>query len=433
MQHGSVFVGAGGDLDVQLRRSIDESRARSRRYGIDPRRVRKQSAARTSLPGVQERARDLLDAADPTVALAHAVLGDEPHMIAVSDADGVLVRFIASGVDETASNLFEGASWNEHDMGTNGIGTALAARSPVLIAGPQHLVHEYYGWTCIGVPLRGPEGQVLGALDLSVSNGHVSAHTWGWTLALVRSIEAELGRRRLEAWDRRKDSAFATLSHELNNPLQAMALSLELLDRTLREPSNDVRADRVERLRRQVKRLERVVGDIGDVARVKHGGLTVDKQIVDVNAIVNRAADAVQAQVASHGQTLARRPAPRPLLVNGDADRLEQVFTNILCNAVKYTPVGGHIAVSAQAVGGDAHVVIRDDGYGIAREDLQVIFGEFNRAVRDHNDPGGMGIGLSLVMTLVQLHGGAVIARSDGPGKGSEFEVTLPLAHDGGG
>ena len=379
---------------------------------------------------MQERSRDLLDAANPTVALAHAVLRDEAHMIAVSDADGVLVRFIASGVEQAASNLFEGASWNEQDMGTNGIGTALAARAPVLVAGPQHLVHEYYAWACIGIPLRGPDGQVVGALDLSVSNERMSAHTWGWTLALVCSIEAELGRRRLEAWDRRKDSAFATLSHELNNPLQAMALSLELLDRTPREPRGDVRADRVDRLRHQVKRLERVVGDIGDVARVKRGELTVDKQIVDVNAILKRVADALEPQMASFGHTLVRRPARRALLVNGDADRLEQVFANILSNAAKYTPFGGHIAVSAQAVGGEARVSVRDDGYGIAPEDLHAIFGEFSRAVRAHNDPGGMGIGLALVKSLVQLHGGSVIARSDGPGKGSEFEVTLPLAHE---
>src|SRR5688572_5840415 len=210
MEHGVDFASAGGDLDVQLRRSVEESWARSRAYGIDPRRIRTQMPDRGRLAPVQERARALLDAADPTVALAHAVLRDEAHMLAVADADGVVVRFIGAGFEPAGTNLFEGASWREHDIGTNGIGTALAARAPVLVAGAQHFARDYHAWTCVGIPLRTPEGQLLGALDLSVANERMSAHTWGWTLALVRSIEAELGRRRLEDWDRRKDSAFAT-------------------------------------------------------------------------------------------------------------------------------------------------------------------------------------------------------------------------------
>jgi signal transduction histidine kinase len=121
------------------------------------------------------------------------------------------------------------------------------------------------------------------------------------------------------------------------------------------------------------------------------------------------------------------RLASHPLLVDGDPDRLEQVFTNILGNAAKYTPPGGNIVVDSRAAGGEARVRVRDDGRGIEPQDLGRIFGEFTRVVRSTDDPGGLGIGLALVKSLVRLHGGSVTARSDGPGKGSEFEVVLPL------
>ena len=450
---------ASGDLAVQWRQSIQASWVRSRTYGIDPQHVRRQERDHAPLAPFQNRARVLLEAADPVVRLVNSVLRDEAHMVAISDADGVVVRFVASRAAPEATNFFEGASWHERDIGTNGIGTALAASAPVLVVGREHFVHDYHRWACVGVPLRSPEGEVLGALDLSVPNERMSVHTWGWALSLVGSIEAELrraaearsddidtiesvedpeelratvrelveDRRRLEDWDRRKDGALATVSHELSNPLQAMALSVHLLGAARENPQ---RFDGVsERLRHQVKRLSKVVDDVRDVARVKRGGLSIQKQIVDLNVVLDHAADAVQPQIDERQHTLVRRFAPRPLIVDGDPDRLEQVFANILSNAAKYTPPGGNVVVDSQAAGGVARIRVCDDGDGISPEDLSSVFGEFTRVVRTNNDPGGLGIGLALVKSIVLLHGGSVIARSDGPGKGSEFEVALPLAN----
>jgi signal transduction histidine kinase len=435
-----------GDLGVQLRQSIQDSWLRSRAYGIDPDHVRAQTPDRAALLPAQQRARELLEAADPVVAMIHSVLRSEPHMVALSDPDGVIVRLLASQHDGGAKNLFEGASWSERDIGTNGIGTALAARAPVLVFGPQHFVRDYGLWTCIGVPVRSADSRLLGALDLSVRNERMSVHTWGWTLSVVGSIEAELARasgaraaeldevvrrlhddrQRLEEWDRRKDGAFATLSHELNNPLHAMLMSLELLDRTRGDPGRFREVSG--RLRHNVRRLARVVDDIGDVARVKRGGLVVRKERHDLNQVVRHAADAVRAQMDGFGHALEMSLGPEPLLIDGDPVRLEQVFANILGNAAKYTPAGGHIIVQSRAVGGEARVTVRDDGHGIEPRDLDRIFGEFTRVVRPAHDPGGLGIGLALVRSLVRLHGGTVTARSDGPGTGSEFEVALPLA-----
>jgi signal transduction histidine kinase len=449
---------ARGDLSLRLRRFVEESWLRSQMYGIDPHHLRKQRRDLATLVPRQERARLLLDAAEPVVTLVHAVLRNEAHMVAVSDADGFVVRLAASHPEEERINFFEGASWNERDIGTNGIGTALVARAPVLVAGPQHFVHDYSHWTCIGVPLHAPDGQVLGVLDLSVRNDRMSAHTWGWALSLVGSIEAQLARaaepyapgddeievvddprhlratlcrlvqdrRRLEDWDRRKDSALAMLSHELKSPLQAMALSLEALDRSHENPG---RLEKVSgRLRHQMRRLTRVIGDVGDVARVKNGGLVIQKHAIDLNAVVSRAVEAVQTQMSERRHVLRARLAPQPLVVEGDPDRLEQMLMNILSNAAKYTPPGGNVAIESEAAGSDARVIVRDDGRGIAREDLSRIFVEFIRVVDERNDPGGLGIGLALARSIVRLHGGSVTARSDGPGRGSEFEVTLPLA-----
>jgi signal transduction histidine kinase len=448
-----------GDLGLRLNRLVEESWVRSRNYGIDPLHLRRQRRDLATLVPRQERARLLLEAAQPVVRLVHSVLRHEAHMVGVSDAEGFIVRLAASHAEEEAINFFEGASWSERDIGTNGIGTALAARAPVLVAGSQHFVHDYRHWTCIGVPLCAPDGTVLGALDLSVLNDRMSEHTWGWALSLVGSIEADLARatadnrapgddeidagqdpghlrttvrrlvqdrRRLEDWDRRKDGAFATLSHELKSPLQAMALSLELMARS---NGNAGRLDELTaRLRHQVRKLGRVVGDIGDVARVKSGALFVQKQAIDLNAVVGRAVEAVQPQMNERRHRVQLRLAPQPLIVEGDAVRLEQVFTNILGNSAKYTPPGGNVTVESEVAGSDARVVVRDDGCGIAPEHLGRIFVEFIRVVDASNDPGGLGIGLALVRSIVRLHGGSVLARSDGPGRGTELDVALPLA-----
>jgi signal transduction histidine kinase len=230
----------------------------------------------------------------------------------------------------------------------------------------------------------------------------------------------------LDAWDRRKDGAVATLSHELKNPLSAMALSLELLARQAEVPG---RVEAVhERLRHQVKRLAKVVGDIGDATRVKRGALLIHTEPVDLNDVLTQAAEGVRPQMRDRHHTLAFRPGPRPLTVTGDPERLEQVFTNLLVNAAKYTPPGGTIVVDVDAAPGEARVRVRDDGLGIPAEDLRRIFDEFARVARPEGDPGGLGIGLAVVRNIVRLHGGTVTAHSDGPGRGSTFEVVLPRA-----
>ena len=447
-----------GDVGERLNHVIYDSWARSLEFGIDANHLRIQRPDARRLRRLQGRARGLIEAAEPVLALVHSTLRDEPHMVAVSDADGAVIRFFASDTREAVINFFEGASWNERDIGTNGIGTALSAREPVLVVGPQHFVHDYRHWTCIGIPLCSAEGRVVGALDLSVRNDRLSAHTWGWTLSMARSIEAQLGRNhgshvidlqgiesvqdparlqamvrrlleerdRLDVWDRRKDGAVATLSHELRNPLSAMALSLDLLERSREMPGR--LGEVSERLRHQVKRLAKVVGDIGDVAQVKNGALVIQREAIDLNAVLRSAAEVMQPQMDDLHHALVVRLPRQPLPAEGDPERLEQVFTNLLGNAAKYTPQGGTITLAAEELSGEARILVRDNGVGIPSEDLERIFAEFVRVPRLEGDPGGLGIGLAVVRNIVRLHGGTVTARSEGQGRGTEIEVVLPLA-----
>jgi PAS domain S-box-containing protein len=170
---------------------------RSRGYGVDPRWLRPQEPSPSALLAARARSRALLDSAEPFLRLMHETLASEPHLVVISDTEGLILRALAGPglpADLESSNLFEGASWHERDLGCNGIGTALAEGAPVILIGPEHFQQSYTGWTCIGVPIRDFSGAVVGALDLSVPNEHTHVHAWGWSLSVAKGIEAELAR-----------------------------------------------------------------------------------------------------------------------------------------------------------------------------------------------------------------------------------------------
>ena len=258
-------------------------------------------------------------------------------------------------------------------------------------------------------------------------------------VATVRSLlrlaqaERELRDRadRLAEADRRKDEFLAMLAHELRNPLAAITASLPMLEQrdALNHPERRAR----EVLRRQTVHLARLVDDLLDVSRVTQGKIELRLETVDLKSLITRVVLTTRERGTNpRGQHVALALPDVPVQVRGDVTRLEQVFTNLLDNASKYTDVGGHIRVSVEptAVGGApfARVTVRDDGIGIAADALPMIFGLFAQAsVTLARSRGGLGIGLTLVRTLVELHGGAVEARSEGLGRGSEFEVRLPL------
>jgi signal transduction histidine kinase len=225
----------------------------------------------------------------------------------------------------------------------------------------------------------------------------------------------------------RKDEFFAILLHELRNPLAPIASALEILGRHSGDSGAVLRSRDL--IDRQLQQLIRLVDDLLDVSRIERG--TVDLQFarVDVSDVVAGAVETARPLIDSRGHQLVAPIPAGQYVVNADAFRLGQVVTNLLINAAKYTNPGGHICVRADRTEIDVMLHVRDNGTGISREQLESVFemfgqGTATRAAR----MGGLGIGLSLGRKLVQLHGGSIVAKSEGLGRGSEFTVTLPRA-----
>jgi two-component system CheB/CheR fusion protein len=227
--------------------------------------------------------------------------------------------------------------------------------------------------------------------------------------------------------ERRRTSEFlAQLAHELRNPLGPILSGLEAMQIVgLKDPTLESLR---ELMRRQTDQLIRLVDDLFDVSRVTHGRITLEKERIDVATVVAQAIETTRDLIAERRHSLAVDVPPQPIPVDGDAVRLQQVFVNLLSNAARYSPEGGRIWLSAARDGSEAVISIRDEGQGISAEALPRIFDPFFRSEAARQTSGhGLGVGLSLVHSLVQLHGGRVQVMSDGPGKGSEFVVTLPL------
>jgi signal transduction histidine kinase len=231
--------------------------------------------------------------------------------------------------------------------------------------------------------------------------------------------------RQAEA-DRRKDEFLAMLGHELRNPLAAIRNSLWVLDEVGSKTEQDVRQREV--IARQAKHLVRMVDDLLDVSRVTLGKIILKRQTVDLEEVASRCLNELDlaALAASHGLDL--RVETEPVTVDGDPVRLEQVICNLVQNAIKYTPRGGSLTLSVHSEDSEGVVRVRDTGVGISLEMLPHIFEPFTQVESSRSrSEGGLGLGLPLVRGLVELHGGRVEARSDGPGQGSEFIVRFPL------
>jgi signal transduction histidine kinase/CheY-like chemotaxis protein len=227
--------------------------------------------------------------------------------------------------------------------------------------------------------------------------------------------------------DRRKDEFLATLGHELRNPLSPLLTSLYLLKRS--GGSKRVVERTVAVMERQVHFLVRLVDDLLEISRITRGVIDVTLQPLDLASIVNAAIESSQPCVESGRHQLILTSPAEPLIVEGDSVRLTQVFANLINNASKYTDVGGHIWIDVTCEGSDAVIRVRDDGIGIAPEHLSAVFDMFTQVNRsDRRTQGGLGIGLTLVRSLVGVHRGSVAAHSDGVGRGTTFEVRLPLA-----
>src|SRR5687768_11695330 len=235
----------------------------------------------------------------------------------------------------------------------------------------------------------------------------------------VRAVEA------LREADRRKDEFLATLAHELRNPLAPIASGLHILRTAGDNP--EVASTAREIMERQVAQMVRLVDDLLDVARITTGKVELRSEVFDLAAAVNDAVETSRPLLEKNGQPLSVSLPDTPVHANADRTRLAQVFANLLNNSAKFSDRGQPIAVSLAQEDQDAVIRVRDAGVGGAREALPGIFDMFGQAdSHDSRKGGGLGIGLSLVKRIAEMHGGSVEARSEGIGRGSEFVVRIP-------
>jgi len=225
--------------------------------------------------------------------------------------------------------------------------------------------------------------------------------------------------RQIEDMSRRKDVFIATLGHELRQPLTPIVTGISLMRARAGDAANDKARDIVER---QVDQLRRLVDDLIDSARIAQGKVQLTLQPLDVREPLEDALQVARVQVEAKRQRLQASVPPHALMINGDRERLQQVFSNVLLNAAKYTDEGGDIDLSVTASDDTVRVAIRDSGRGIAAEALPRIFDIFMQ----EDERSGLGLGLPVVKRLVELHGGQITAHSDGTGRGSTFLISLP-------
>lgn len=339
------------------------------------------------------------------------------------------------------------APWHDYDADIDGSGIySLVARSnePLRLTQSELLRHpafRHFGKHAddhpplrglLIAPLIGRDGRNLGVVQLSDKlEGDFTADDESILMQLAQmasvAVESALVFDDLRLADHRKDHFLATLAHELRNPLSPLTAAAQLL---AADPGDAAQtAELAAMMARQLDQLRRLIDDLLDVSRISSGKLMLRRQPVLLAEIIAAAVDSARPLMQSARHQFDVRVEDDRLVVFGDKVRLAQIVGNLLVNAAKYTPSGGHVELAVSATDRHAQIRITDDGIGIAPEMLGKIFGLFTQVDSSNTRAqGGLGIGLTLAKTLVELHGGTIAAESRGPAQGSAFTVTLPLA-----
>jgi signal transduction histidine kinase/CheY-like chemotaxis protein len=242
---------------------------------------------------------------------------------------------------------------------------------------------------------------------------------------------AKATREAVEAEKKRKDNFLAMLAHELRNPLSPISAAATLLKMSNSNEKIINNASNI--IARQVSHMATLIDDLLDVSRVTRGSIELKSEMIDLRHVIDDAVEQVLPQVHAHGHVLTVSDMSRPVIIEGDKKRLVQVFANILTNAAKYTPENGNIALRLDITGENVEVTIEDNGIGMAPDFMPHVFDLFAQAERSSDrSAGGLGLGLALAKSLIELHSGKLTCFSDGVSKGSQFTVQLPkrISHD---
>jgi PAS domain S-box-containing protein len=248
----------------------------------------------------------------------------------------------------------------------------------------------------------------------------------GGVLVFRDESERRRNEQALRNADRQKDEFLATLAHELRNPLAPICMGLDLLRMSRHDPAAS--AEVFDMMARQSQHMVRLIDDLMDVSRITRGKLELRKQQIALDEVVQNAVDANRPNIDQARLRLTVKLPGEPILLFADPNRLTQVFSNLLNNAAKFTPADGYIELSAERKGGNIVVTVADGGIGIPADQRDFIFEMFTQIDRGAESmPVGLGIGLTLVKRLVEMHGGAISVESDGQNLGSRFHVQLPM------
>ncbi len=284
----------------------------------------------------------------------------------------------------------------------------------------------------LATPVTSRQGELLGVLSAYFRNPHRPSDRALRMVDLYARQAAEFLERMkvenaLKEADRRKSEFLAVLAHELRNPLAPIRNGLQIL--RLRASADEISQRTVNMMDRQATHLIHLVDDLLDVSRITRGHVALKREKIALTDVLERAVEASRPAIEAHAHELVIDVrAAVPLIIDGDPHRLAQVFSNLLSNSAKYTDHGGTITVTLDSLDAEAVVSVRDTGIGIPPDALERVFEMFSQVrPEDPRSEGGLGIGLSLVRTLTQLHGGSVSASSRGPGTGSVFTVRLPV------
>ena len=283
---------------------------------------------------------------------------------------------------------------------------------------------EYNGHEIV---IEHPDGKRLTALAHASPVHNETGQLLGAVNVLVDISDRKLAEDALKEADRSKNEFLATLAHELRNPLAPIRAAVKILQ-LKSKPTSELKSA-LEVIERQTRQMTRLIDDLLDIARITSNKMELRRERIELSAVLDAAVETSRPLIEQRGQKLIVKAPPAPIHVDGNMVRLAQVISNLLNNAAKYTERGGRIWLTAARKGNEAIIKVRDTGMGISPEMLPQIFEMFTQAERTINgSAGGLGIGLTLVKRLVEMHGGAITAYSDGRGKGSKFIVRVPLA-----
>jgi signal transduction histidine kinase len=355
------------------------------------------------------------------------LLGRIRHVAYVVDRDGVVLFSAGDREITDAAGLHPGNEWSEALMGTNGAGTALVAGRPVAVLGCEHYVRAWQGASCLAAPIHDADGRVVGAVDLTTAAEDCDPELLGLVAHAALTIGHELTARQLdperkarEAAERKqsdREQLLATVAHDLRGPNSVVSLAADML------PTSEIESARA-RIKRATSRIDHLVRDLLDFSKVTDGHFAVVRERGDLCRAIADVVELFQPLAGAREIALAfAAPRDAPMMVPFDAAQVGRAISNIIQNALKFTPAGGRVVVGLEPGTTEVLVTVTDNGPGFSSEDLGRMFEPYWSG-RLRSD--STGLGLAIASGIVKAHGGRISAENL-PGGGARFVIALPV------